>query len=59
MTQNKKFLPKIDLNQLIKNFPKIFFKNLAYIIFLSYLCIRFKNQAFFDLLIQKKKGLFK
>ena len=29
MTQFLKFMPKIDLNQLIKNFPKIFFKNLA------------------------------
>lgn len=59
MTQNKKFLPKIDLNQLIKNFPKIFFKNLAYIIFLSYLCnIKFNLIVFFEMLVQKK-GLFK
>ena len=55
MTQNKKFLPKIDLNQLNKNFSKIFFKNLANIKNSSYLCnIKFNLIVLFEMLVQKK-----
>ena len=50
-------MPKIDLNQLNKNFSKIFFKNLAYIKNSLYLCTeQIKNLfALFDILKTKKK----
>ena len=48
-------MPKIDLNQLIIFFSKIFWKNLAYIKILPYLCSTKLKKAFFDILKQKQK----